>query len=104
IGSSADTSCLYFENRHDVVHSLFKYFQSRLLGLCFYSGECSVYNLLSYAFLTIQHDIVDQLGIHFIVVQRIRQYVSLLSMSFTWHGTSLLNTCFTGSSPVRFTC
>ena len=36
---------------------------------------------------------IDKLGNHFVIVHRVSQNVSFLSMSFTWHVTSLLNHC-----------
>src|SRR5699024_8582071 len=53
IGSSADTSCFYLKNGHDVVHGLLKHFDSRLVCLLCYALECSVYDLLCYALLTV---------------------------------------------------
>ena len=42
-----------FQKGHDVVHSLLKYFYCRFAGLFFYSGKCTVYDLLGNAALTV---------------------------------------------------
>ena len=68
IGSTTDTFCLNLQNRHDVVHSLFEDFQSRLAALLFYTVKCTVYDFLCNTLLTIKHDIVDQLGYNLVVV------------------------------------
>ena len=39
-----------------------------LAGFFFYSCKCAVYNLLCNASLTIQHNVIDQLGYNLVVV------------------------------------
>ncbi len=68
ISGTADTSCFHLKNRHDIVHCFFKYFYCWLTSLSFYFSKCAVYDLLGNAFLAVQHDIVDQLGYHFVIV------------------------------------
>ena len=71
ICSTADTSCLYFQNRHDVVHCFLESINSLLACLFLDLSKCAVYNLLCNALLTIEHDLVDQLGNELAVVNRI---------------------------------
>ena len=71
IGRAADTSRLDLEDRHDVVHRLLKGLYCRFPGLLFYRGKCVVHDLLGYALLAVQHDVVDQLGDQLAVVHRI---------------------------------
>src|SRR5574344_517838 len=91
ICSTTNTSCLYFKYRHYIVHSTLEYLQCRLACLLFYLCECTIYDLLGCALLAIKHDGINELCYNLIVVYRIRQNISFLNMSFTWHVSSLLN-------------
>ena len=71
IGSTANTSCLYFQYRHNVVHRSLEHLKRRLAGLLFCLCKSSVHDLLCYAFLAVKHNSVDQLRNNFIVVQGI---------------------------------
>ena len=81
-------------SRPDVVHSLFKYFCCFLAALLSDNVECTIDDLLSNTLLTIKHDGVNQLGYKLGIVNRVCKYVSVQSMSFTWHVTSLLKNLF----------
>ena len=91
IGRAADTLCLDFQHGHDVVHRGPERFQRGFAGLLFDLLKCAVNDLLGYAALAVQHDVVDQLCDNDIVVNRISQHFSFLGMSFSRHVASLLN-------------
>ena len=68
IRCAADSSRLDFQNRHDVIHGRLKDLNGRLACLILNLGESSIYNLLRYRLLAVEHDGIDQLGNDFVVV------------------------------------
>ena len=82
---TADPADLEFKHRHDVAECLFEYFHRILLGLLFNDVECIVENVLSSSALAIDHDLVDQFCDELGVIDRIRKYITLCYITFSWH-------------------
>ena len=77
VGCTADTASLNLELRHDVLHCLLESFQSVLAGLLSNDLKCAVNDLLGYALLSVEHDIVYQSCYELRAVHRIRKNFTL---------------------------
>ena len=82
---TANTACLNLQARHYVLHSLLENLQSVLARLLFDDLECFVNDLLSYALLTIIHDVVNQACDQFGIIHRIRQNIAFCYIASSWH-------------------
>ena len=91
IGSSADTAGLDLEIRHYIFHCLLECLESGLARLALDDFKCTVYNLLGYSLLTVNHDIVDKTGNQLGIVDRILQNITLCNVTSSWHLNSLLH-------------
>ena len=85
------TASLNLKNRHYVIESLGENVQRILTHLLLNDLECVVNDNLGNTLLTVQHDVVDELGYKLGVVKRIRQNVSLGNLTSSRHCTSLLH-------------
>ena len=91
VGGTADTAGLDLEGRHDVVEGLGESLKRLFTGLLLDDVESVVHDFLSDAFLSVQHNAVDELGDHHRVVYRIGEYLSLGNVTSSGHYTSLLH-------------
>ena len=83
--STADTTSTDFQDRHNVVESLFKYFQRIFIHFRTDDVESIVNDGFSDTFFAVQHNFVDEARYQFGMVHRIRQHITLRNGAFSWH-------------------
>jgi hypothetical protein len=85
IGRTTHTAGFDLNHRLDVFQRALEHFERVFLGFVSDNIQCPVYDLFGYGFLTVFHDMVNELGETFTVEFRIRDDFPLGCYTSSWH-------------------
>ena len=93
IVSTADTASANFQNRHNIIKSLFENFERFFVELAVADIESAINDRFSDALLAIQHNLINETCYYLGTVYWIREYVTSLYSTFSRHTSILLKNC-----------
>ena len=82
---AAYTAGTYFQNRHNIIESLFENFDWFFVQLAVADVKCAINDFFSDTLFAIQHNLVDETGYCLISIHGIRQHVTFRNSTFSRH-------------------